>query len=668
MRRSATSPKTLQHGLNPARAAAGAKSKGRIVSASKKRTVTAQWARWYAAHGFPVFPLHSATGGACSCGDPECQNPGKHPRTEHGFKDATTDPEIIAAWWERWPDANIGIPTGAPSGLLVVDCDPRNGGPADRSEIIERFGPIPDTAEAETGGGGRHYFFRGGGPVPKQLAPGSDLKGDGGYVVVPPSVHASGKRYRWDGIAGANALLNLADPPPWLLESIAAAGNGAGRARTESAADPERIPEGRRNDTLTSLGGTMRRRGMSGAAIEAALLEENRLRCDPPLTEKEVKRIAASIAAYKPAAADNDGRAEAAGTGCLITRRLSDIEAKPVSWLWPHRIARGKLTILAGNPGLGKSQVCASVAAIVTTGGCWPADRRRCAPGDVLFLSAEDDPADTLRPRLEAAGVDLDRVHIVDGVIRGYRGDGAPEQRMFCLAEDLRALESTLSRLRDGAALFVDPITAYLGETDSHKNAEVRGLLAPLAEIAARYNAAIIGVSHLNKAGGAEALMRVTGSLAFVAAARAAYLVAADPEDKARRLFLPLKNNLGPDATGLAFGIEPAFTNSPSGLIETSRVKWEPDPVSITADDVMQTTSTKNASALDEATDWLRETLAEEAVGAEELYQRADAYGIAKRTLKRAARQLGIKPAKAGMEGGWSWSLPKGAKTCEECQ
>jgi hypothetical protein len=270
----------------------------------------AKAARWYATHGLSVFPLHSALGGVCSCGDPECESPGKHPRTPHGFKDATQDQDRIAAWWKRWQDANIGIPTGASSGLLVVDCDPRNGGPADRSELIERCGPIPETAEATTGGGGRHLFFRySGGAVPKALGPGIDLKGEGGYVVAAPSIHASGNAYQWDGLAGAKALLNPADPPAWLLDYITAVPTGS---RPESAAAPgcERIPKGKRNDHLASLGGTMRKRGMAREAIEAALFEENRLRCDPPLPDTEVRRIAASIASYKPGNDDEARRAE----------------------------------------------------------------------------------------------------------------------------------------------------------------------------------------------------------------------------------------------------------------------------------------------------------------------------------------------------------------------
>jgi RecA-family ATPase len=249
-------------------------------------------------------------------------------------------------------------------------------------------------------------------------------------------------------------------------------------------------------------------------------------------------------------------QAARAETGSIITRRLADIEAKPVSWLWPGRIARGKVSIIAGNPGLGKSQVTANIAAIVSTGGCWPVDRSQCTPGDVVFLSAEDDPADTLRPRLEAAGANLHRVHVMDAVILGYTGGGQQQNRAFSLRRDLEALSVKLAELGEVAAVVIDPITAYLGDVDSHRNAEVRALLAPLSELAARHGTAIIGVSHLNKSAGTEALMRVTGSLAFVAAARAAYLVAQDPKNPARRLFLPMKNNVGPDSAGLAFCIE----------------------------------------------------------------------------------------------------------------
>jgi hypothetical protein len=154
------------------------------------------WALGYAERGTPVFP---------------CKPGGKKPLTRHGFKDATTDPKQVREWWTRWPDANIGVPTGATTGLLVVDIDPRNGG-EDSWSALRAGNTIPKTAKQNTGGGGRHIIFRHpGGKVPKALAPGIDLKCDGGYIIVEPSVHASGKRYRWKGDVG---------PPPYWISPL----------------------------------------------------------------------------------------------------------------------------------------------------------------------------------------------------------------------------------------------------------------------------------------------------------------------------------------------------------------------------------------------------------------------------------------------------------------
>ena len=172
-----------------------------------------------------------------------------------------------------------------------------------------------------------------------------------------------------------------------------------------------------------------------------------------------------------------------AAPGRITYRRASEIQAKPVNWLWPGRIARGKVSMLAGNPGLGKSQITSSMAATVTTGGIWPVDRSRCERGNVIFLSAEDDAEDTGRPRLEAAGADLSRVFILDAVVDGFRADGSEAQRGFNLKTDLARLGKMLDEIGGAALIVIDPITAYLGETDSHKNAEIRALLSPFRKL-----------------------------------------------------------------------------------------------------------------------------------------------------------------------------------------
>lgn len=333
-------------------------------------------------------------------------------------------------------------------------------------------------------------------------------------------------------------------------------------------------------------------------------------------------------------------------------RRMSDVEAKPIRWLWPGRIARGKVSMLAGHPGLGKSQLTSSMAAIVSTGSTWPADKTPCELGNVCFLSAEDDAEDTIRPRLEAAGADLDRVYILDAVL----DDTGTRPRAFNLASDLHRLGEMLAHIGDVALIVIDPITAYLGGTDSHKNADIRALLSPLGELAAKHGAAVVCVSHLNKGGSGEALMRVTGSLAFVAASRAAYLIARDKEDNHRRLFLPLKNNIGNDQSGLAFCVE---SHSLAGGIETSRVSWEGEPVAITADEAMSPQGDpEERSALDDAKEFLSNLLADGPVSSRIIKGDAEGAGHSWQTVRRAQKALGIEAQKEGMKGPWLWRLP----------
>src|SRR5680860_22291 len=167
----------------------------------------------------------------------------------------------------------------------------------------------------------------------------------------------------------------------------------------------------------------------------------------------------ACIANAKPPARDDvhsrsDNKPTGDGEGRITYRRASDIQAKPIRWLWPGRIARGKVSMLAGNPGLGKSQITACLAAIVSTGGTWPVDRTRCERGSVVILSAEDDPADTIRPRLEAAGADLSRVMILNCIVRRTDGSG----RALSLKSDMDRLGATLAEIDDVALVVIDPI------------------------------------------------------------------------------------------------------------------------------------------------------------------------------------------------------------------
>jgi hypothetical protein len=349
-------------------------------------------------------------------------------------------------------------------------------------------------------------------------------------------------------------------------------------------------------------------------------------------------------------------------------RRLSEVDEKPIRWLWPGRFARGKVTLIAGDPGLGKSQVTASMAAIVTTGGQWPVDRCSCAPGNVVVLSAEDDAADTIKPRMRAAGADLSRVFVLDAV-RDLDEEGKAIARSFNLRTDLDRLDALLAAIGEVAMVVIDPISAYLGGTDSHKNADVRALLGPLGELAAQHGLTIVCVSHLNKGVGGDALLRVTGSLAFVAAARSAFIVLKDKDQPTRRLFLPIKNNLGSDCSGLAFELSGVRLDSAAGPIDTCHVVWDSEPVEMTANEAMSPTS---ATATDDAEGltpvrWLAALLrANGAMSPPEVTKRAEEVGISKKALRRAREALGIEPRKLGFLAGWEWSLrTKGAQDAE---
>lgn len=340
----------------------------------------------------------------------------------------------------------------------------------------------------------------------------------------------------------------------------------------------------------------------------------------------------------------------------ILSVCMANVKPEPVRWLWRDRIPRGKITDISGDPGLGKSQITASIAAVLTRGGRWPVDRSPSERGSALILSAEDGVADTIRPRLEAAGADLTRCHVIEAVRDGVTADGRELRRTFNLRRDLSELEALLEELADVALVVIDPVSAYLGGTDSHTNADVRGLLAPVADLAERFGVAVITVNHLNKGGAGPAIRRVNGSIAFVAAARAAWIVVADPDDKEKRLFLPSKNNLAKDRGGLAYRLE---GHTLPGGIETCRVVWESDCVALTADQALAPPAPDRRTATDEAEDWLRDLLAGGPMKVSDVQREAEEAGVGEKPLRSARERLRIKPMKSGFGGGgWVWKLP----------
>ena len=341
-----------------------------------------------------------------------------------------------------------------------------------------------------------------------------------------------------------------------------------------------------------------------------------------------------------------------------VTVRMDTVKPEPIRWLWPGRIALGKLTMIAGDPGLGKSLISIAMAGHITRGKPWPVDHSHCPLGDVVMLSAEDDPADTIRPRLDAAGADPTRVYVMTAIRAPDRESGALVNRMVSLKRDLPAVDELLDTLPECNLLVVDPISAYLDGADSHNNSDIRGLLAPLSELAARRRLAVVTISHLNKGGNANAMYRMTGSLAFVAAARAAFLVAKDQENSARRLVLPIKNNLGPDSSGVAYEVTESANGAPT-------VTWDPDPVTLSAEEALSSEPDEFRTEREEAVDWLKDRLSVGSVSSKQIFRDSKGEGIKDRTLRRAKDELGIKPRKLGFSREWVWELPKMATELE---
>jgi putative DNA primase/helicase len=357
---------------------------------------------------------------------------------------------------------------------------------------------------------------------------------------------------------------------------------------------------------------------------------------------------------------EHRSQARSPGTAnSCISRCMADVAPEHVRWLWKRRLALGKTNLFAGNPGNGKSQVTVSIAATTSTGGLWP-DGTQAPIGSVIFISCEDDVADTIVPRLHAAGADLNRVHVLDWVRKPTSNGEQDQDRLFSLAEDVPALEALVRKIGDVSLIVIDPVSAYVGSIDSHKASDVRGALAPLQTLAARTGAAVVLVAHLNKgAGDGSAMARVGGSGAFVAACRSAWLVEVDPqdEDRKRRILAPLKNNIGDDTTGFAFSIQ---SMEVAGGIETSRVVFEPGSVTVSASELLrgQQQTDDDRGALDEAVEFLREFLRDGAKTSKSVEKAAREAGIAARTIERARAKLKIKARKSDVTGAWLIALP----------
>ena len=333
---------------------------------------------------------------------------------------------------------------------------------------------------------------------------------------------------------------------------------------------------------------------------------------------------------------------------------METVQARPISWLWKGRIPRGMLTLIVGDPGLGKSQVTLDWAARVSRGLAWSSGEPGDEPRNVMILSAEDVADMVLKPRLLAAGADVSRIKRITSVLTKER-----VERMLSFETDVQYL-ATAAREHQPSLIIIDPINAYLGKSDTYKDNHVRSILAPLLTEAERVGAAVVGVMHQNKDGTKKAIYRTMGSIAFVAASRSCFMVSEDPDNK-RVLFTHSKSNLAKKADALAYVVEDV--NLGDG-IETSRIVWQAGSFAITSDEAQnlsQPERKRGGRVRDRIIAWLEELLAAGPVPVKEISAQAETRGYSWDTVKRAKDELGVVSEKTGAASGWTWQLSDSA-------
>lgn len=475
-----------------------------------------QAALFYAASmKWPVFPLKPR---------------GKEPLTKHGYKDATLDREQILAWWKKWPSANIGVPTGI--AFFVVDIDPRNGGDDSYELLIRKHGRLPDTLQQMTGGGGRHLLFA----APEgttigcgELAQGIDIKGKGGYIVVAPSIHPSGRAYFWDGEKPIKEQ-TIASAPT-LKEFEAASRNGHGTAPAGDGVKlPDRIAKGKQHATLFKLGCAMRAKNFGETEIFAALWEANRARCEEPGPEENIRKLAASICMQyeagstvktQPVSDRNDSK-----TPKPIVRQESLViyhadypEPEPLvdAILYPG------LTILGGRPKVGKSWLALDLAISLVSGKKFGGYLEVKKPGRCLYVSLEERPRQT-RSRLRVLTQpsdylsDLHFIYELPPLMAG--GAAVLSKELTEHPVELLIVDSLLAVTKQAGRRNMDIMQADYN------------IVSTLREIAEKHAMALVLVAHTRKAPG-EFLDSIQGTSGTTAAADAVWVLSRTPDGDA---------------------------------------------------------------------------------------------------------------------------------------
>jgi hypothetical protein len=343
-----------------------------------------------------------------------------------------------------------------------------------------------------------------------------------------------------------------------------------------------------------------------------------------------------------------------------VLRRASEVMEEPLEWVWPGVLVKKNIALFFGEPGVSKTLCAIDIAARLTTGRQWPDGSWPCGSpvqiGQVIYMSAEDDLASTLKPRLVAAGGNPSLVSFLTGKLQTEPG-GKQAERVITLA-DIDDIEKAVTRDGGAMLLILDPVSAYLGKADMNNAAHVRNLLTPLKRIADRCRCAVLMISHASKAR-QKTINRALGSGAQMAAARTAWIFKRDPDDPDRVLMLPVKNNLAKNLGGFSYRVEDYhYTSTRGDLIETAKIGWEAGRRMQNPDDDSEEETVADRVGRIEAQEWLRDFLSQGPRQRAEIVKESHRDGISERSLRDARYRLGVKAEREGFQGGSMWQLP----------
>jgi len=335
--------------------------------------------------------------------------------------------------------------------------------------------------------------------------------------------------------------------------------------------------------------------------------------------------------------------------------KASQFTPKPIKWLWPGKIPSKKITILVGQPDTGKSFLTCELAARISNGTNWP-DGHKCEQGEVLMLTAEDDPEDTVIPRLDKFNANKGKIQILSELpVYNPKKDDTEWQKPSM--QNLEALVQEI-KLVQPELITIDVMDAYLDDIDGNSQVQMRSkVYEPLKKLAEKYQCCIMLLMHFNKKQGQSAKERISGSISHVGAARSVWLLSKDEEDEKRIKMLPVKNNLSGAKEGQAFeftkpqGSEEDYTVLPD-------IEWENETISETAEEVVQSEGVQEKTTRERAKELILEELDEHAKPAEEIYQKGVEQDLSRNMIYRAKKALDVK-AEKGSDMVWRWNLPE---------